>query len=101
MPCGFYWTYYNIQESYAGWVNPRELQVYALSGRVRVELETGQAGEKQARNQPGTPGGAKSFLRGAQIFVLCPIVLNYVQHIFPGVAKNFLGGLRAPWLRAW
>jgi len=22
----------------------------------------------QARNQPGTPGGAKSFLRGAQIF---------------------------------
>jgi len=34
----------------------------------------------QARNQPGTPGGAKSFLRGAQIlwtisnsFKLCPI----------------------------
>ena len=27
----------------------------------------------QARNQLGTPGGEKSFLRGAQIFKLCPI----------------------------
>jgi len=26
----------------------------------------------QARNQLGTPGGAKSFLRGAKIFKLCP-----------------------------
>jgi len=37
----------------------------------------------QARNQLGTPGGAKSFLRGPKFFELCPIVLNYVQHIFP------------------
>jgi len=36
----------------------------------------------QARSQLGTPGGAKSFPRGAKIFELCPIVLNYVQHIF-------------------
>ena len=42
----------------------------------------------QARNQFGTPGGAKSFLRGAQIFELCPIVLNYLQHIFPGGRKS-------------
>jgi len=26
----------------------------------------------------------KSFLRGARLLKLCPIVVNYVQHIFPG-----------------
>jgi len=31
----------------------------------------------QARDQLGAPGGAESFLRGAQIFELCPIVLDY------------------------
>jgi len=31
----------------------------------------------QARNQLGTPGGAKSFSRGPNFFKLCPIVLNY------------------------
>ena len=71
----------------------------------------------QALNQLGTPGVAKSFLRGPQIFQtmsigfsrggekvcrggfaplspvitgLCPIVLKYVQHIFPGGPKLFL-----------
>jgi len=44
--------------------------------------------EYQARNQLGTPVGAKRFL------ILCPIVLNYVQHIFPRVAKHFAGGNR-------
>jgi len=51
----------------------------------------GELSEKlsgQARNQLGTPGGAKRFPRGAKMF------LNYVQHIFLGEAKNFLGGLR-------
>jgi len=43
----------------------------------------------QARNQLGTPGGAKSFLRWAQSFKLCPTGLNYVQHIFPGWEKFF------------
>jgi len=46
----------------------------------------------QARKQLETPGGAKSFPRGAPIFKLCPIVLIDVQHIFPGGAKNFIGG---------
>jgi len=32
---------------------------------------------RQARNQLGTPGGAKSFPRG-------PNFLNYIQNIFPG-----------------
>ena len=50
---------------------------------------------KQARNQLGTPGGAKSFPRAP-----CPIFLSCVQQIFPGRAKKFLGGLRTPWLRA-
>ena len=43
----------------------------------------------QARNQLGTPGWAKRFLRGAQIFKLCPILSNYVQHIFQGGESNF------------
>ena len=60
----------------------------------------------RARNQLGTPGGAKSFLRGAQIFGLCPIALNHVQHIFPGGGEKFSrGGFALPalplWLRAW
>jgi len=46
--------------------------------------------QTQAGNQLGTLGGAKTFPRGAQIFELCPIVLNYVQHFFPGGAKIFL-----------
>jgi len=60
-------------------------------------------GSPQARNQLGPPGGAKSFLRGAQIFELCPIASNCVQHIFPGGQKFSRGILlRAPrWLRAW
>jgi len=38
----------------------------------------------QVRNQLGTPGVAKSFQRGAQVFQLRPVVFNYAQHIFPG-----------------
>jgi len=47
----------------------------------------------QARNQLGTPGAAKSFLRGAHIFKLCPLLLNYFQHIFPGWTKKIVGVL--------
>jgi len=56
-------------------------------------------GGRQARHQLGTPGGAKSFLRGAQNLKLCPIVSNYIQHIFPGGGENFsraLPPLRPP-----
>jgi len=56
--------------------------------------------ENQARNKLGTPEGAKSFLKGAQNFKLCPIALNHVQHIFPGGTKFFLGGASSPRLRA-
>jgi len=37
---------------------------------------------KQARDQHGSPEGAESFLRGTQIFELCPIILDDVQYIF-------------------
>ena len=54
---------------------------------------------EQARNQLGTPvtslghqDGRRVFREGPKFFELCPIVLNYVQHIFPRGAKNFLGG---------
>jgi len=46
----------------------------------------------EAHNQLGTPGGAKSFPRGAKIFEICPIFLKYAQHIFLEGANNFLGG---------
>jgi len=42
-----------------------------------------------------------SCLRGTQIFTLCPIVLNYVQQIFPGGEKISRASrpLRPPYLR--
>jgi len=46
----------------------------------------------QARNQLGTPRGAKSFLRAAQIFKTMSNNFNYVLHIFPGGEKKFAGG---------
>jgi len=38
--------------------------------------------------------GRRVFWEGPKFFELCPIVLDYVQHIFPGGTKNFLGWLR-------
>jgi len=49
----------------------------------------------------GHQEGRRVFREGLKFFELCPIVSNYVQHIFSGGAKNFLGGLLPPWLRAW
>ena len=46
---------------------------FACSSRKRTGLGSGpQLGCHQARNQLGTPGGAKSFLGGAHIFKLRP-----------------------------
>ena len=45
--------------------------------------------------------GRRILWEGPKLFKLCPIVLNYVQHIFPsGDGKNW-GALPPPWLRAW
>ena len=49
----------------------------------------------QARNQFGTPGGEKSFLRGA-VFKPYPMVSKYVQHNFPLGTKIFLGEASSP-----
>ena len=49
----------------------------------------------QARNQPGTQRGAKSFLRGAHIFVPCPIVWTMSNTFFQG-EQNFSRGCFAP-----
>jgi len=43
----------------------------------------------QARNQLRTPGGRRVFWEWPKFFKLCPILSNYVQHIFPGGAKIF------------
>jgi len=52
----------------------------------------------QACIQLGTPRGAnrRLFWEEHKFFKLCPIVSNYVQRIFPGGSKNFLGGACAP-----
>jgi len=62
---------------------------------------TNGLGGSQARNQLGTPRGAKNFLRGAQSFYtmsnrfeLCP------KHSSRG-GGEFSGGASPPWLRAW
>jgi len=47
--------------------------------------------EMQARNQLGTPGGEEFSEKGPNFFNFfkpCPLVLNYVQHIFPGGART-------------
>ena len=46
----------------------------------------------QARNQLGILGGWRIFWEGTKFFKLYPIVINYVQHTFPGGRKNYL-----PW----
>ena len=43
----------------------------------------------QARNQFGTPGEEKSFLRGDSFLKLCPLVSKYVKHNFPVGTKIF------------
>ena len=53
----------------------------------------------QARNQFGTLGGRRVFWEEPKFLKLCPIVLNYVQHIFPGEANIFLGWASPPWSR--
>jgi len=37
----------------------------------------------------------EGFWEGPKFFIPCPIILNYVQHIFTR------GANRTPWLRAW
>jgi len=58
----------------------------------------------QARNQLGTPGGVKSFLRGPQIFKLRPIVSLCLTHFSRG-ENNFPGKdlppSVPPLLRVW
>ena len=67
---------------------------------------------RQATTEPTRPvtslghqEGRRVFWDGPRFFELCPKILIDVQYIFPGVAKNFLGGaspsLRPPWLRSW
>ena len=72
------------------------VSVITVCGTKRLNPFSGfyEASElNQARNQFGTPGGAKSFLRGAQIFELSP------TH-FPRGEKKFYWGISPPWLRA-
>jgi len=61
------------------------VQILHLLPIVRINRQ-------QVPNQLETPGGAKTFWEGPKFFELCPIVLNYVQQIFPRGTKKFLGG---------
>ena len=65
------------------------LEMFECRVKQRAEITEGVA-PKQARNQLGTLGGAKVSLKGPQFFLLCPVVLNYVQHNFQGRRKTFL-----------
>ena len=44
----------------------------------------------------GHQEGRRVFREGPKFFDICPIFLNYAQHIFPEGAKNFLGGASPP-----
>jgi len=53
-----------------------------------------------SRRRPVTSLGHQErrrvFGEGTKFFELCPIFSNYIQHIFPGGAKNFVGGASPP-----
>jgi len=76
---------------------------YGWYGSAPANNSTRRA--KQARNQLGTPPGAKSFLRGTQIFWTTSSSSKLYPTHFSRGGKFFLGGasppLRLPWLRAW
>jgi len=55
----------------------------------------------QARNQLGTPGGAKIFPRGTQIFSTMTNIFELCPTHFSRGGENFSRGGLAPWLRAW
>ena len=59
----------------------------------------------QARNQFGTPGGAKNFLRGVQYFWTMSNSFKWCPTHFSRGGKKFSRGskppLLSPWLRAW
>jgi len=86
-------------------MNPGQIESHSITSETTFSLRSAYIAvvvNYQARNQLGTPGVAKSFVRGAQIFELCPIALKYVQHIFPRRPKNLSGThapLRTPLLR--
>jgi len=59
-------------------------------------LHIGDGGGAQAHNQLGTPGGAKSFLGGAQIFFTMSSSFKRCQTLFSRGAKNVLGQVSPP-----
>ena len=64
-----------------------------------------ESSSKQARNQFGTPGGAKSFVSGAQIFWTTSNSFKIYPTNFSRGDEKFSGRelrpLCGPWLRAW
>jgi len=44
----------------------------------------------------GNQEGQRFFQEGPKFIELCPILSSYVQHIFPGGAKSFVGGASPP-----
>ena len=66
---------------------------WSLWVRVFKWLAQAHSNDNQARNQLGTPGRRRVFWEGPKYFKLCPIVLNYTQHIFPGGTKILQEGL--------
>jgi len=78
-----------LRKLYRSVVTKRELSKTAelFSKSVFVQI---LAYGHQARNQLVTPGGGREvFWEGPKVFKLIPILLNYVQRIFPGGRKIF------------
>ena len=67
-----------------------------MHNKALISAKVTNVGYVQAHDQLGSPGGANSFPRGAQIFGLYFLFLNFVQHIFPGGGQEFSRGLRPP-----
>ena len=70
-----------------------EDQIYNVSADAKTTVETDY---KQARNQLGTPGGAKSFPRGAKSFWTMSNVFKLCPKHFSRGGEKFLGRASSP-----
>jgi len=70
------------------------IKLVVLEEVVHIDNTGCPSGTSRPVTSLGHQEGRRVFREGPRFFEPCPIFLNYVQHIFPGGPKIFLGGLR-------
>ena len=87
-PCVFLWYHMKHEQI----LHISEMQyIFCCYISILYVQNTFLIGNYKIGNQFGTTSWCEEFSERGQIFKLCPIVSKHVQHIFPGMAKIFLG----------